>query len=67
MARPISDTQHLVADIITEHMTAYPSTSRKDMLAIIVKEANVTQSAAGYYIDRACRHIFQALHKKAVD
>ncbi len=66
MARPTSDTNRHVAELITKHMTEYPQTSRQQMINILVDQLQLTHTAAGYYIDRACRPIFKALHNKPV-
>lgn len=67
MARPISDKNRIAADIITTQMTADPTTTRKAMLTILVEEMGITKAAAGYYIDRACRHVFVGMQQKQAE
>lgn len=64
MARPISDKNRIAADIITTQMTADSTTSRRAMLQILIEEMGITKAAAGYYLDRACRHVFVGMQKQ---
>lgn len=63
MARPISTTHNVAVEVITTQMTAHPTTTRKQMVDIIMQEMQISASGASYYVDRACRPLFKSLQQ----
>lgn len=63
MARPISDTYHKVVDLITKRMTDFPDTNRKQLVEFLIKNTDLSVSAVGYYVDRACRPLFHSMRQ----
>ena len=63
MARPISQNNNAAVKIITEQMTAHPTTTRKHMVEVLADQLLLSPSAAGYYVDRACRPLFKSLQQ----